>query len=98
MNEKLSIKIHVSSDFLEVINDLYSEYNISDTINNIWLLYASLIKDKKVSKELLQDMLSFCVLQQRLITVIYLCSLPDPETLGLIRQSKKMEESATSFD
>ncbi|HEY9261463.1 hypothetical protein [Chitinophaga sp.] len=98
MKKKLSIKIHVSADFLEVMNDLYSEYNISDTINNIWLLYANLIKDKKVSKELLQDMLSFCVLQQRLITAIYLCPLPDPEALGLTRQTKKIEERAASLD
>ena len=83
--EKTTIKIHVNSDFLEVLNDLHSEYNVSDTINNIWLLYANLIKDKKVSRELLQDMLSFCVLQQRLITAIYLCPFPDPEALGLSR-------------
>lgn len=96
--EKLSIKLHVSSEFLEIINDLYSEYNISDAINNIWLLYANLIKDKKVSKELLQDMLSFCVLQQRLVTAIYLCPLPDPETLGLIKQTPKFEESTALLD
>ena len=98
MKEKLSIKIHVNSEFLEVINDLYCEYNVSDAINSIWLLYANLIKDKKVGKELLQDMLSFCVLQQRLITAIYLCPIPDPEALGLIKQTKKIQERAASLD
>lgn len=77
MKGKLSIKIQVSSEFLEVVNDLHSEYNVADIIDNIWLLYANLIRDKKVGREVLQDMLSFCVLQQRLITAIYLNPLSD---------------------
>ncbi|HEY9259322.1 hypothetical protein [Chitinophaga sp.] len=80
MKGKLSIKKHISSEFLDVVNDLHSEYSVADVIDNIWLLYANLIKDKTVDREVLQDMLSFCVLQQRLITAIYLYPLPDPET------------------
>lgn len=88
MRRKSPIRIYVSFDYIEIANSLYAEYSVVDMIDNIWLLYAGLIKDEKVGREILQDMLLFCTLQQRLIIAIYDHPLPDPEELDdLIKET-----------
>lgn len=99
MKEKSPIRIYVSLDYIEIANSLYAEYSVVDMIDNIWLLYASLIKDEKVGREILQDMLLFCTLQQRLIIAIYDHPLPDSEELlDLIMETEKKLERAASLD